>query len=276
MKFWKKRKIKKIRAEIVHDPELLPDEKEYALQRLAEKERALFEPETIADQTQAVFNSLLPNTIGQIQLKRLETRNQLIREMQTTLDEVAKTKKAWERLKNVDAEIAAEQAAAYETRTEQQNEHQRKIADSNASRTEAEERTAAAKQAIAESASRHDLKMAQLQAELKAFKKRSSTEEKPKTHAQKLAELEKEHQLRRRKLEMELELIGMEKSIAKPDDEQARNNGYIAAHTQLLKTLIAQGTPKEEIRQALQEFDQTCQKNREYDLDLEPEDWLET
>ena len=164
MNFWKKRKVKKIRAEIVEDNELLPEQKEYALTRLDEKERALFQPKTIANQTQTIFESLLPTIVGQVQLKRLQTRNDMIREMRTTLNELAETKKSWVRLKNIDAEIAVEQALAYQVQLEKEATHRQKMAETKKGWRQAE-------QATEESELQHRLKMAKLKAGLEDFEK---------------------------------------------------------------------------------------------------------
>ena len=270
MKFFKKRKIKRIRAEIVEDNTLLLEQKEYALARLDEKERAIFQPEAIANQTQAVFENLMPTIVGRVQLKRLQTRNDMIREMRTTLNELAETKKSWVRLKNIDAEIAVEQALAYQEQLEKEATHHEKMAGLERGRIQVE-------QDLEESKLSHKLRIAKLKAEFEDFEKSLSTEpEKPKSHEEQLAELERKHEFERRVVEMQLEIKELENSKKmNRGDELNQNVLYAFQHTQIIRDGISHGTPKEEIRLHLITLDQEHGKNRGYDLNLDPEDWVE-
>ena len=195
----KNNKLNKIRK--------LEEEKASAVARL-EKANAPFQPEKIAEKNQAVFHSLLPEIFGQLQLKRLQTRNEMIREMRSNLDELAETKKSWERLKNIDAEIAVDQALIYQKQME-----------------------------VYKGKLRHELEMEKLQAELEDFRQERSDPPKPKTTEEQIDELDEKHKIElqktRHELEIEKEKREFETKHPRPKEESTQD----AALNKLIKKL---------------------------------------
>jgi hypothetical protein len=222
MSFWKKRKISRLKDQIVKDPELLLEQKEVALSRLAEKERELapFSLETVTEQSQDIFQTLLPTLVGQVQVKRLKNRNDMIREMRTTLTELAETKKAWVRLKNIDAEIAVDQALAYQTVVEKKAAHAKNMA-------ELKQKEQMARLESERDLRRHELLMLELDAKAKQLNEElTSDPPKKKTPEEELFEkfkldlLELEHEFKLEKLIAVKEQAGK----VKTDDSDEKYN----------------------------------------------------
>lgn len=217
MNWFKKRKIKKLREEITTDAELLPDQKELALQRLDNKERQLFSPDSIAQESQDLLQSLLPTIVGKVQVKRLQTRNEVIREIRTTLNELAETKKAWARLRDIDEEIAAEQVLRYMNHDMAQAQLGADTAKHHRERQKHEF-------GMEEDKLQHLKRVSELQAEIRDLKKK---EEEEKSKAQTLGEkkkaLEEEFEFRKTRLLLELELKQIEYEFARknPDPKTA-------------------------------------------------------
>lgn len=258
MKLFKRRKIEKIRAEIVEDNQLLPEQKEYALARLDEKERAIFQPETIANQTQAIFENLLPTIIGQVQLKRLKTRNEMIREMRATLNELAETKKAWARLTNIDAEIAVDQALAYQAQQEKEGAHQKAMAKLRSEKKEIEQRDE-------RDELRHSVDKLKLEMELEALKKkRTEGDPKEKTLDEKLREIEERLTLDKSEIRGALELRQLRHDFEQATEYQGNEAAKLDIYERLrsrVKSLREQGVEDDTIRMIYELID------REFDFD---------
>ncbi|WP_035240817.1 hypothetical protein [Desulfobacter vibrioformis] len=262
MKFFKKRKIKKIRAEIVNDDQLLPEQRETALARLDQKEMELFQPNNIASQSQSIFQTLLPTIVGKVQLKRLRTRNEMIREMRITLNELAETKKSWERLKNIDAEIAVEQALAYQAHQEEVAAHQKKMAQLQSEKKEIEQKSE-------EADLRHSVNKLKLEMELEALKnKQAAGEPKEKTLDEKLREIKDRLTLDKAEVKGARELRQIKREFEQ-DREQKGNEAVKLEMYERLRSRISelkkQGAEDETIRQVYELLDQEFEFNRDVD-----------
>ena len=246
MKFLKKRKIKKIRAEIVDDDDLLPEQKETALARLQQKEIELFQPDNIARQSQSIFQTLLPSIVGKVQLKRLETRNDMIREMRTTLNELAETKKAWERLKNIDAEIAVEQALAYQQQMETEAKHDKNMAEFRLGKKEIEQRSERADL-------QHSVDTLKLKMELETLRREQAEgPPKKKTLTERIQQIEDQITLDKKEVIGALLLKQLQRDFEQGAGQKENETINLERYERLrrqMKTLKEQGFDEDAIRQ---------------------------
>lgn len=186
-------KSKRLRQQILIDQDLTEDQRELALQRLGEKTQP-FSALRIAEDSQGIFHQLLPKIAAEIQLKRLKTRNALIAEMRTTLDELAETKKSWERLKNIDAELAAEQFLTYQEQQEKEAEHGKQM-------LELERDGQKISQEMETANLRAQLEQEKLQGELEQL--RAERGQSPLVEGSELEQLEVDFKLKKRKAKLE-------------------------------------------------------------------------
>jgi hypothetical protein len=253
MSFFKKRKIEKVRAEIVNDDELLPEQKETALARLNQKERELFCPDSIARQNQVISETMLPTIIGRVQLDRLKNRNDLIREMRITLDELAETKKSWERLKNIDAEIAVEQVLAYQAQVEKEAAHAKKMTEFKHGKKEIEQKSETADL-------RHAIGKLKLEMELEILqKKRDEEPPKEKTLEEKTKELEEQLAFDKREIEGALLLKQIKQDFDQAVEHKGNESLKLEIYERLrnnFKTLLDQGVENETISKLQKILDQ--------------------
>jgi hypothetical protein len=263
MSFFKKRKIEKVRAEIVNDAELLPEQKEQALARLNQKERELFYTDKIAQQSQSISENMLPLIVGRVQLKRLKTRNEMIREMRITLNELAETKKSWERLKNIDAEIAVEQALAYQAQVEKEAKHAKTMVGLKFGKKEIEQK-------MERTDLWHAVEKLKLEMELEVLKKkRDEGPPKEKTLEEKTKELEGQLVLDKKEIEGALLLKQIKQDFDQAVEHKGNESLKLEIYERLrnnFKTLLDQGVENETVSKLQKILD------REFGFDRVEED----
>lgn len=263
--FSRQARLEKLRKAIEMDGDLTPEQKKTALTRLNDKEEGLtnrgdhpFGLEKIADENQKMFNSLLPDIVGRIQLKRLRTRNEMIQEMRRTLNELAETKKSWERLKNIDEEVAFDRMMAYQKGREAQDEHAKKIETLT-------RETAQIRRGKDQDKAEHELRMTELELKRAELENKKRNEPEPtKSQAELLKE---EHELKKLRLtqELELEEIRLEAERKRGRGERAFDSmdNYRAAEDAIKET----GLTGEELKRAINRLRREFNFNRDPDSD---------